>query len=74
MMVSYYVVIQISLWLKILILYLELFPFASDYGNKTEKNKQTNKKKRLKNLTATTIKVFLSYAVPLRWYGHSCGV
>ena len=75
MMVRYYVVIQISLWLKILILYLELFPFASDYGNKTEKKKkQTQKKKRLKNLTATTIKVFLSYTVPLRWYGHSCGV
>ena len=75
MMVRYYVVIQISLWLKILILYLELFPFASDYGNKTEKKKKTNtKKKRLKNLTATTIKVFLSYTVPLRWYGHSCGV
>ena len=61
--------IQIYLWLKILILYLELFPFASDYGNKTKK-----KKKRLKNLTATTIKVFLSYAVPLCWYGHTCGV
>ena len=75
MMVRYYVVIQISLWLKILILYLELFPFAPDYGNKTEKKKkQTQKKKRLKNLTATTIKVFLSYTVPLRWYGHSCGV
>ena len=75
MMVRYYVVIQISLWLKILILYLELFPFASDYGNKTaKKKKQTQKKKRLKNLTATTIKVFLSYTVPLRWYGHSCGV
>lgn len=29
-MVRYYVVIQIYLWLKILILYLELFPFASD--------------------------------------------
>ena len=45
MMVRYYVVIQISLWLKILILYLKLFPFASDYGNKTEKktNKQTKK-------------------------------
>ena len=38
MMVRYYVVIQIYLWLKILTLYLELFPFASDYhGNKTEK-------------------------------------
>ena len=45
MMVRYYVVIQIYLWLKILILYLELFPFASDYGNKTEK-KQTNKQKK----------------------------
>ena len=54
-MVRYYVAIQIYLWLKILKLYLELFPFASDYGNKTKK-----KKKRLKNLTATTIKVFLS--------------
>ena len=75
MMVRYYVALQIYLWLKILILYLELFPFASDYGNKTEKKKkQTQKKKRLKNLTATTIKVFLSYTVPLRWYGHSCGV
>ena len=71
MMVRYYVVIQIYLWSTILIVYLELFPFASDYGNKTEKKK---KKKRLKNFTATTIKVFLSYAVPLRWYGHSCGV
>lgn len=68
-MVRYYVAIQIYLWLKILKLYLELFPFASDYGNKTKK-----KKKRLKNLTATTIKVFLSYTVPLCWYGHSCGV
>ena len=38
-MVRYYVVIQIYLWLKILILYLELFPFASDYDNKTEKKK-----------------------------------
>ena len=45
MMVRYYVVIQISLWLKILILYLELFPFASDYGNKTEKKKNKHKKK-----------------------------
>ena len=36
----YYVVIQIYLWLKILTLYLELFPFASDYGNKTEKKKK----------------------------------
>ena len=44
MMVRYYVVIQIYLWLKILILYLELFPFASDYGNKTEKKKKTVKK------------------------------
>lgn len=70
MMVRYYVAIQIYLWLKILKLYLELFPFASDYGNKTNKKK----KKRLKNLTATTIKVFLSYTVPLCWYGHSCGV
>ena len=42
MMVRYYVVIQIYLWLKILTLYLELFPFASDYhGNKTEKKKLT---------------------------------
>ena len=40
MMVRYYVVIQIYLWLKILILYLELFPFASDYGNKTGKKKK----------------------------------
>ena len=46
MMVRYYVVIQISLWLKILILYLELFPFASDYGNKTEKKKKTNTTKK----------------------------
>ena len=45
MMVRYYVVIQISLWLKILILYLELFPFASDYGNKTEKKKKQTQKK-----------------------------
>ena len=74
MMVRYYVVIQIYLWLKILILYLELFPFASDYGNKTGKKKKKKKKHRLKNLTATTVKVFLSYAVPLCWYGHSCGV
>ena len=37
MMVRYYVVIQIYLWLKIVTLYVELFPFASDYGNKTEK-------------------------------------
>ena len=43
MMVRYYVVIQIYLWLKILILYLELFPFASDYGNKTEKKKKKKK-------------------------------
>ena len=35
--------IQIYLWLKILILYLELFPFASDYGNKTEKKKTVKK-------------------------------
>ena len=45
MMVRYYVVIQISLWFKILTLYLELFPFASDYGNKTEKKKNKHKKK-----------------------------
>lgn len=45
MMVRYYVVIQISLWLKILILYLELFPFNSDYGNKTEKKKNKMVKK-----------------------------
>ena len=43
MMVRYYVVIQIYLSLKILILYLELFPFASDYGNKTEKKKKKKK-------------------------------
>ena len=41
MMVRYYVVIQIYLWLKIVTLYVELFPFASDYGNKTEKKKLT---------------------------------
>ena len=53
MMVRYYVVIQISLWLKILILYLELFPFASDYGNKTEKKKkQTQKKKTVKKFNS----------------------
>ena len=45
--VRYYVVIQ----MKILTLYLELFPFAPDYGNKTE----IKKKKTLKNSTATTI-------------------
>lgn len=35
-MVRYYVVIQ----MKILTFYLELFPFASDYSNKTEKKKK----------------------------------
>ena len=51
MMVRYYVVIQISLWLKILILYLELFLFASDYGNKTGK-KKTHKKKTVKKFNS----------------------
>lgn len=45
MMVRYYVVIQIYLWLKILILYLELFPFNSDYGNDRKKQKNKTVKK-----------------------------